>query len=109
MAIFYSYLCESIYHSMAIVFGVKLLAALLHASAHLALILHGDILVDWLAHLLPDILAVLDGMGHLRALGLLEPVAPGGVLGPDLAAVAILLPELLADLLLLVRALLLVR
>merc|ERR1712050_300590 len=93
---------------MAIVFGVKLLAALLHASAHLALILHGDILVDWLAHLLPEILAILDGMGHLGALRLLEPVAPGGVLGPDLAAVAVLLPELLADLLLLVRALLLV-
>ena len=47
-------------------------------------------------------------MGHLGALGLLEPVAPGGVLGPDLAAVAVLLPELLADLLLLVGALLLV-
>merc|ERR1719322_1178218 len=109
MAIFYSYLCVSIYHSMAIVFGVKLLAALLHASAHLALVLNGDILVDWLAHLLPDILAVLDGMGHLRAVGLLEPVTLGGVLGPDLATVAVLLPELLADLLLLVRALLLVR
>ena len=50
----------------------------------------------------------LDGMGHLRAIGLLEPVALGGVLGPDLAAVAVLLPELLADLLLLVGALLLV-
>ena len=50
----------------------------------------------------------LDRMGHLGALRLLEPVAPGGVLGPDLAAVAVLLPELLADLLLLVRALLLV-
>ena len=47
-------------------------------------------------------------MGHLRAIGLLEPVALGGVLGPDLAAVAVLLPELLADLLLLVGALLLV-
>ena len=47
---------------MAIVFGVKLLAALLHASAHLALILHGDILVDWLAHLLPDILAILQNL-----------------------------------------------
>merc|ERR1719322_808004 len=109
MAIFYSYLCVNLSFIMAIVFGVKLLAALLHASAHLALILHGDILVDWLAHLLPDILAILDRMGHLRALGLLEPVAPGGVLGPDLAAIAVLLPELLADLLLLVGALFLVR
>merc|ERR1719367_2780147 len=92
---------------MVIVFGVKLLAAPLHASTHLALILHGDILVDRLAHLLPDILAVLDRVGHLGALGLQEPVAPGGVLGPDLAAVAVLLPELLADLLLLVGTLLL--
>ena len=47
---------------MAIVFGVKLLAAPLHASAHLALILHGDILVDRLAHLLPDILAILQNL-----------------------------------------------
>merc|ERR1712108_101576 len=96
MAIFYFY-CVSICLSMAIVFGVERLAAPLHASADLALLLHGDVLVDRLAHLLPHILAVLDGMGDLHALRLLEPVALGGVLGPDLAAVAVLLPELLAD------------
>ena len=48
-------------------------------------------------------------MGDLHALRLLEPVALGGVLGPDLAAVAVLLPELLARLRLLRHALLLVH
>merc|ERR1712117_76889 len=68
----------------------------------------GLVLVDLLADILPDIIALLDGVWHPGALGLLQPVALGGILGPDLASVAILLPEFLADLLLLVSAFLLV-
>ena len=84
------------------------LAVLLYAAADLALMLLGLVLVDLLADFLHNIVALLDGMRHPGALRLLEPVALGGILGPDLAAVAVLLPELLADLLLLVSAFLLV-
>ena len=84
------------------------LAVLLYTAADLALVLLGLVLVDLLADFLHNIVALLDGMRHPGALRLLEPVALGGILGPDLAAVAVLLPELLADLLLLVGALLLV-
>ena len=84
------------------------LAVLLYAAADLALMLLGLVLVDLLADILPDIIALLDWMRHPGALGLLEPVAFGGILCPDLASVAILLPELLADLLLLISAFLLV-
>ena len=84
------------------------LAVLLNAAADLALMLLGLVLMDLLADVLPDIFALLDGMRHPGALGLLQPVALGGILGPDLASVAILLPELLANLLLLVSAFLLV-
>ena len=79
-------------------------AALLDAAADLALVLLGLVLVDLLAHGLHVVVADLVRVGLLHAFGLLEPVAPGGVLGPDLAAVAVLLPVLLADLLLLVVA-----
>ena len=84
------------------------LAVLLYAAADLALVLLGLVLVDLLADILLDIVALLDGMRHPGALRLLEPVALGGILGPDLAAIAVLLPELLADLLLLIGALLFV-
>ena len=84
------------------------LAVLLYAAADLALMLLGLVLVDLLADILLDIVALLDGMWHPGALRLLEPVALRGILSPDLAAIAILLPELLADLLLLVSAFLLV-
>ena len=84
------------------------LAVLLYAAANLALVLLGLVLVDLLADFLHDIIALLDGMRHPGALRLLEPVALGGILGPDLASVAVLLPELLTDLLLLIGALLLV-
>ena len=84
------------------------LAVLLYTAADLALVLLGLVLVDLLADILPDIIALFDGMRDLGALRLLQPVALGGILGPDLASVAILLPELLADLLLLVSAFLLV-
>ena len=50
----------------------------------------------------------LNWLRVLRALRFLEPVALAGVLSPDLAAVAVLLPELLANLPLLVSALLFV-
>ena len=50
----------------------------------------------------------LNRMRVLRALRFLEPVALAGVLSPDLAAVAVLLPELLAGLLLLSHTFLLV-
>ena len=43
-------------------------------------------------------------MRVLRALRFLEPVALAGVLSPDLAAVAVLHPELLANLRLLISA-----
>ena len=81
---------------------------ILYTAADLALVLLGLVLVDLLADILPDIFTLLDWMRHPGALGLLQPVALGGILGPDLASVAILLPELLADLLLLVSAFLLV-
>ena len=84
------------------------LAVLLYAAADLALMLLGLVLVDLLADFLHDILAFLDWMRHLGALRLLQPVALGGILSPDLASIAILLPELLADLLLLVSTFLLV-
>ena len=84
------------------------LAVLLNAAADLALMLLGLVLVDLLADFLHNIVALLDGMWHPGALRLLEPVALGGILGPDLAAIAVLLPELLADLLLLIGALLFV-
>merc|ERR1712044_82172 len=84
------------------------LAVLLYTAADLARVLLGLALVDLLADFLHNIVALLDGMRHPRALRLLEPVALGGILGPDLAAIAVLLPELLADLLLLVGAFLLV-
>ena len=84
------------------------LAVLLYAAADLALVLLGLVLVDLLADFLHNIVALLDGMRHPGALRLLEPVALGGILGPDLASIAILLPELLADLLLLVSTFLLV-
>merc|ERR1719412_23381 len=84
------------------------LAVLLYAAADLALMLLGLVLVDLLADILLDIVALLDGMRHPGTLRLLEPVALGRILGPDLAAIAVLLPELLADLLLLVSAFLLV-
>merc|ERR1719150_291620 len=84
------------------------LAVPLNAATDLALVLLGLVLVDLLADILLDIVALLDGMRHPGALGLLEPVALGGILGPDLAAIAVLLPELLADLLLLIGALLFV-
>ena len=84
------------------------LAVLLNAAADLALVLLGLVLVDLLADIFLDIIALLDGMRHPGALRLLEPVALGGILGPDLAAIAVLLPELLADLLLLISALLFV-
>ena len=84
------------------------LAVLLYAAADLALMLLGLVLVDLLADILLDIIALLDGMRHPGALRLLEPVALGGILGPDLASVAILLPELLTDLLFLISAFLLV-
>ena len=84
------------------------LAVLLYTAADLALVLLGLVLVDLLADFLHNIVALLDGMWHPGALRLLEPVALGGILGPDLAAIAVLLPELLADLLLLVGAFLLV-
>ena len=86
----------------------NLLAALLNATADLALLLLGLVLVDLLTYSLPDIVALLDRVRNLGALRLLQPVALGGILGPDLASVAILLPELLANLLLLVSAFLLV-
>ena len=84
------------------------LAVLLYTAADLALVLLGLVLVDLLADFLHNIIALLHGMRHPGALRLLEPVALGGILGPDLASVAILLPELLANLLLLVSAFLLV-
>ena len=84
------------------------LAVLLYTAADLALMLLGLVLVDLLADILLDIVALLDRMRHPGALRLLEPVALGGILGPDLAAIAVLLPELLADLLLLIGALLFV-
>ena len=84
------------------------LAVLLYTAADLALVLLGLVLVDLLADFLHNIVALLDGMRHPGALRLLEPVALGGILSPDLAAIAVLLPELLADLLLLVGAFLLV-
>ena len=84
------------------------LAVLLYTAADLALVLLGLVLVDLLADFLHNIVALLDGMRHPGALRLLEPVALGGILGPDLAAIAVLLPELLADLLLLIGALLFV-
>ena len=84
------------------------LAVLLYTAADLALVLLGLVLVDLLADFLHNIIALLDGMRHPGALRLLEPVALGGILGPDLAAIAVLLPELLADLLLLIGALLFV-
>ena len=84
------------------------LAVLLYTAADLALVLLGLVLVDLLADFLHNIVALLDRMRHPGALRLLEPVALGGILGPDLAAIAVLLPELLADLLLLVSAFLLV-
>merc|ERR1719322_1969612 len=84
------------------------LAVLLYTTADLALVLLGLVLVDLLADFLHDIVALLDRMRHPGALRLLEPVALGGILSPDLAAIAVLLPELLADLLLLVSAFLLV-
>ena len=84
------------------------LAVLLYTAADLALVLLGLVLVDLLADFLHNIVALLDGMWHPGALRLLEPVALGRILGPDLAAIAVLLPELLADLLLLVGAFLLV-
>ena len=68
----------------------------------------GLVLVDFLTDSLPDIVALLDRVRNLGALRLLQPVALGGILSPDLASVAILLPELLANLLLLVSAFLLV-
>ena len=84
------------------------LAVLLYTAADLALVLLGLVLVDLLADFLHNIVALLDGMRHPGALRLLEPVALGRILGPDLAAIAVLLPELLADLLLLIGALLFV-
>ena len=84
------------------------LAVLLHAAADLALVLLGLVLVDFLTYSLPDIVALLDRVRNLGALRLLQPVALGGILSPDLASVAILLPELLTNLLLLVSAFLLV-
>ena len=84
------------------------LAVLLYTAADLALVLLGLVLLDLLADFLHNIIALLDGMRHPGALRLLEPVALGGILGPDPAAITVLLPELLADLLLLVGAFLLV-
>ena len=92
---------------VTVIFGIQILAALLLAPADFALLLLRDILVDLLAHRLHDIIALLYRVRHLRALRFLEPVALGGILGPNLAAIAILFPEFLTHLLLLVIAFLL--
>ena len=84
------------------------LTALLNATTDLTLMLLWLILVDLSAHGLDNLLAVLYWDRNLHAFRLLEPVALGWVLGPNLASVTILLPELLANLFLLVRAFLLV-
>ena len=84
------------------------LTALLNATTDQTLMLLWLILVDLSAHGLDNLLAVLYWDRNLHAFGLLEPVALGWVLGPNLASIAILLPELLTNLLLLVRAFLLV-
>ena len=84
------------------------LTALLNATTDQTLMLLWLILVDLCAHGLANWPAVLYWDRNLHAFRLLEPVALGWVLGPNLASIAILLPELLADLLLLVGAFLLV-
>ena len=84
------------------------LTALLNATTDQTLMLLWLILVDLCAHGLANWPAVLYWDRNLHAFRLLEPVALGWVLGPNLASIAILLPELLANLLLLVRAFLLV-
>ena len=44
---------------MSIILSIKLLATLLLAPADLTFVLFGDILVNWFAHFIPDILAIL--------------------------------------------------
>ena len=90
---------------MLVILGTQIFAGLLFSPADLALLLLGDILVDLRAHGLHDIAAFLHRVRLLCALGILEPVALGGILSPDLSAVTVLLPELFAHLLLLVCAL----
>ena len=84
------------------------LTALLNATTDLTLMLLRLVLVDLCAHGLANWPAFLLRDRNLHAFRLLEPVALGWVLGPNLASVTILLPELLTNLLLLVRAFLLV-
>merc|ERR1719264_2375977 len=92
---------------IGMILGVQFRALLFLASADLALVLVGLVLVDLLTDILGHRLAYLFGLGLVVALVGLEPVAAAGVLRPDLAAVAVLLPELLAGLLLLRHAFLL--
>jgi len=71
-------------------------AGLLLVPADLAFELVGLVLVDLLANILLHVVAFLNRLGLVHALVRLEVVALPEVLRPDLAAVAVVLPELLA-------------